>query len=72
MTRLLEEAFAIAAALPQAEQDALGRAVLAELASEREIDAAIAAHPDGLARLADEALEEHRTGRTEPLDLDAL
>ena len=72
MTRLLEEAFAIAAALPEADQDALGRALLAELASERDIDAAIADRPDGLARLADEALEEHRTGRAEPLDPDAL
>ena len=68
MTRLLEQAFAAAAALPDSEQDALARALLSELASERAIDAAIVARPDALERLANEAVAEHRAGRTEPLD----
>jgi hypothetical protein len=72
MTELLEQAFAAAARLPEAEQDALARALLADLASEAGIDAAISARPDALARLAEEALAEHRAGRTEPLDPDAL
>jgi hypothetical protein len=72
MTQLLEQAFAAVAQLPAAEQDALARALLAELASEAAIDAALERRPDALARLADEALEEHRAGRTEPLDPDAL
>lgn len=72
MTHLLEQAFAAAARLPAEEQDALARALLADLASEQAIDAALARDPDALARLADEALAEHRAGRTEPLDPDAL
>ena len=72
MTQLLEQAFAAAARLPDAEQDALARALLAELASEGAIDAALERRPDVLARLADEALEEHRAGRTQPLDPDTL
>ena len=72
MTRLLEEAFAAAAELPEAEQNALASALLSELASEQAIDAAIAARPDVLARLANEAQAEHRAGRTEALDPDRL
>jgi hypothetical protein len=72
MTRLLEQAFAAAAALPEAEQNDLASALLEELASERDIDQAIASRPDVLAHLAEEAIEEHRSGRTEPLDPDAL
>ncbi|HKG92228.1 MAG TPA: hypothetical protein VKA84_10065 [Gemmatimonadaceae bacterium] len=72
MTRLLEQAFAAAARLPAEEQDALARALLADLASERAVDAALARDPGALGRLADEALAEHRAGHTEPLDPDAL
>lgn len=72
MTRLLDEAFAAAAELPEAEQNALAIALLSELASEQAIDAAIATRPDVLARLADEALAEHRAGRTVALDPDRL
>ena len=72
MTRLLEEAFAAVAELPEAEQNALASALLSELASEQVIDAAIAARPDALARLAKEAIAEHRAGRTEALDHDTL
>ena len=72
MTRLLEEAFAAAAGLPEADQNALARALLDELASEHEIDSAIASRPDALVRLADEALLEHREGRTRPFDPDAV
>ena len=72
MTQLLEQAFAAAARLPAEEQDALARTLLSELASERDIDERLAATPDALARLADEALAEHRAGRTEPLDPERL
>lgn len=72
MTHLLGSAFAAAAQLPEAEQDALGRALLAELASESTIDAAISGAPGALARLAAEAREEHRAGRTEALDPERL
>lgn len=72
MTRLLEEAFAAAAGLPEADQNALALALLDELASEREIDGVISSRPDALTRLAEEALAEHRAGRSEPLDPDRL
>lgn len=67
-----ESAFAAAAQLPEAEQVALARALLAELASEAAIDGAIAAAPDALSRLAAEAIGEHRRGQTQPLDLERL
>ena len=72
MTQRLERAFAAAARLPADEHDALARALLHDLASEQVIDERIAASGDELARFADEALAEHRTGRTEPLDPDRL
>jgi hypothetical protein len=40
-------------------------------ASERRWDDSFAASTDVLAQLADEALAEHRAGRTEPLDPDS-
>lgn len=72
MTQLLEKAFAAAARLPAEDQDALARALLSDLASERAIDERLSATPDALARLADEALAEHRSGRTESLDPEQL
>jgi hypothetical protein len=72
MTALLEKAFAEAAQLSEAEQDALARWLLDELASERRWDVAFAASHDALARLADAALEEFRAGKTEKLDPDTL
>jgi hypothetical protein len=72
MTKLLEEAFAEASNLPPAEQDAVANWLLAELASERRWEKALAASPSALERLADEALDDHRAGRTRKLDPDAL
>ena len=72
MTQLLEEAFAAAARLPAEDQDALARALLSDLASERAIDERIAGTGDKLAQFADEALAEYRAGRTEPLDPERL
>jgi hypothetical protein len=72
MTKLLEKAFAEAAKLPDADQDALAQAVLAELGSERRWDELFAASADVLSELAEEALAEHRAGRTKRLDPDTL
>ncbi len=68
MTALLEQAFAEAAKLPAAEQELLARRLLAELAAEDDFDRALAASGDKLARLAGEALAEHRAGLTQELD----
>lgn len=70
MTQALELAFAEAAKLPESEQDTPARWILDELASERRWDQAFAASADALGRLADEALAEHRAGRTRELDLE--
>lgn len=72
MTKLLEQAFAEAGWLPEAEQDALAQRVLDELRSEREWAQRFAASEDVLERLADEALAEKREGRTVPLARDRL
>ena len=72
MTALLEKAVAVAQTLPESDQDALAAWILETISSECYWDALFAASQDALARLADEALAEHRQGRTEPLDPDAL
>ena len=72
VTQLLEKAFAEASKLPQTEQDALAQWILEELASERRWEEAFANSPEALAQLADEALAEHRAGRTQALDPDDL
>ena len=74
MNQLLQKAFDRAAELPQAEQDKFARFLLAELESERQW-AELFARPESenlLECLADEALAEHRTGRTRPLALEDL
>jgi hypothetical protein len=72
MTKALEEAFAEASRLPDPEQEALAAWILEELASERCWQEAFARSAEVLERLADEALAELRSGRTEPLDPAAL
>ena len=74
MNQLLQKAFDRAAELPQAEQDKFARFLLAELESERQW-AELFARPESenlLEHLADEALAEHRAGRTRPLALEDL
>jgi hypothetical protein len=72
MTKLLQRAFDEASKLPDGEQDALGRILLEQLASERRWEELFAGSEDLLAELADQALAEHRAGRTEKLDPDKL
>ena len=71
MTVLLEQAFRAAAQLPEAEQNVLAARLMAELAKEDEFDRAIAKSGDKLAKLAAEALAEHRAGLTQPLGTSA-
>jgi hypothetical protein len=72
MTKLLEKAQAEVAALPPDQQDDVARWRLAELAYERRWDESIARSQTGLERLADEAVAEHRAGRSTPLDPDEM
>jgi hypothetical protein len=72
MRKLLEKAFEEASKLPEEEQDALARALLEELVSERRWDELFASSPDLLRELSEEALREYRAGGTEKLDPDKL
>ena len=74
MNQLLKSAFNRAAELPSEEQDRFALFLLAELDSERQW-ADLFARPESedlLERLADEALLEHRSGRTQRLMMDDL
>ena len=70
MTRLLEEAFQKASALPESEQDALAALILADLEDERRWNESFSNTQDLLAELAAEARAEHQSGRTLPLSLE--
>lgn len=72
MTKLLEAAFAAAAKLAPEDQDSLAAAILEEVAADVRWTAGFQHDPEALERLADEALDEHRAGRTERLDPDRL
>ncbi|MFN2455722.1 MAG: hypothetical protein ABR577_16045 [Pyrinomonadaceae bacterium] len=68
MTELLEKAFAEASKLSQEAQDMLAQMLLDDLAAEEKWDDAFAKSQDKLALLADEALAEHRSGKTKALE----
>jgi len=67
MTQLLEKALNEVAKLPPSEQDALAAILLEELASEKKWSELFAQSQDVLAKLAEEALAEHRAGKSTPL-----
>ena len=74
MTKLLQQAFERASELTETEQDKFARFLLAELESERQWTE-IFARPESedlLECLADEALSEHRAGRTRALTAEDL
>jgi len=66
-TKLLSDAFEQASQLPEADQDALAEWLLEELKSERRWDQLFTSSAETLSSLADEALAEHRAGKTRPL-----
>ena len=68
MTAALQEAFEKAAALPPERQEALAAIVMEEIAAEDRWQHSFAQSQDALAKLAAEALDEDRQGRT--LDMD--
>jgi len=69
MIALLEKAFAEAAKLSEAEQEALAQQILAEIESEKKWDVLFARSHE---KLGEEALAEFRAGRTEELNPDEL
>ncbi|HEX5760481.1 MAG TPA: hypothetical protein VF121_14945 [Thermoanaerobaculia bacterium] len=58
--------------LPDDTQDRVAARLLEELADEAKWDAAFAVSAERLEKLAAEALEEYRAGRTEELGFDQL
>ena len=72
MTALLTKAFEQAAQLPDVEQNALAKWLLDELQSEKRWSESFAESEDVLEKLADEALEAKRQGKTTPLNLERL
>jgi hypothetical protein len=71
MTELLKKAFDAVSALPPERQNALAEMILAEIQDDKLWDEAFARSQDKLAAMADEALEEHRAGKTRSM-LDVL
>lgn len=72
MTKALQDVFKEAEKLPEAEQVQLAAAIRAELEAETVWAGRLAASTEALEVLADEALAEHQSGRTRPLDPDKL
>jgi hypothetical protein len=72
MTELLQKAFDQASKLPSEEQNAIAVWLIDEMESERKWDDLFSRSQDVLERMANEALAEHRSGLTKPLDPDSL
>jgi len=72
MTELLEQALAKLETLPHQEQDAIAAMILEELEDERRWDESFARSSNLLAKLAAEAMAEHRAGKTQELDPETL
>lgn len=72
MTEQLKQVFDMASALPPSEQDALAAILLEEIRSEARWQELFDQSGDILDRLAEQALKEHREGKTLPLDPDSL
>jgi len=68
MTVLLKKAFDAVSALPPERQDALAKMILAEIQDDKQWDEAFAQSQDKLAVMADEALAEHRAGKTRSME----
>jgi hypothetical protein len=66
MTELLEKAFAEAAKLPAAEQNALAERILEALKSERRWNELFESSQDLLEKWTDDSLTEHKSGKTFP------
>jgi len=72
MTERLEQAIAQLKTLSTAQQDAIASLILAELEEEQRWDDSFARSPNLLAKLAAEAMAEHRLGKTQELDPETL
>lgn len=72
MTELLTKAFEEVSKLPHEMQDEVAQRILVDLAGEMRWDETLARSQDLLERLADEALDDLRAGRTQEMGIDEL
>ena len=72
MTELLEQAIAKLKTRPISEQDSIAALILEEIEEDNRWDESFARSPDLLAKLAAEAMAEHRAGKTQELDSETL
>ncbi|MFM2027740.1 MAG: hypothetical protein RLZZ339_2457 [Cyanobacteriota bacterium] len=72
MTERLEQAIAQLKTLSTDQQDAIATLILAELEEEQRWHDSFARSPNLLAKLAAEAMAEHRSGKTQELDPETL
>jgi hypothetical protein len=72
MTGLLKQAFEAASKLPEDEQNALAALILEEVEADSSWEESFASSAAQLEKLAAEAVEDHRHGRTTPLDPDRM
>ena len=70
MTQLLEKVFSEASKLSELEQNALARWLIEEMRSEKKWEHSFSESEEMLSHLADEALNEYKKGKAEPLNLD--
>jgi len=72
MTKLLAQAFEKASELPEDLQDQLARELLEELAGEARWDQTLEQSGEALDRMAEQALQEYRAGKTKEMGFDEL
>jgi len=72
MTERLEQAIAQLKTLSTDQQDAIASLILAELEEEQRWNDSFTRSPNLLAKLAAEAMAEHRSGKTQELDPETL
>lgn len=72
MTKLLQKAFKKASQLPDIEQNTFAKWVIGELEAEKKWEEMLADSEDVLDKLADEALDAHRQGKTKTLNIARL
>lgn len=72
MSNLLDEAYAAAKELPEEAQEAIGAVLLAEMDADQRWEQLLSQPSDVIEQMIDKALENHRLGKTLPLDPDTL
>ncbi|MBV6502361.1 MAG: hypothetical protein AKCLJLPJ_00405 [Fimbriimonadales bacterium] len=66
MSRTFDQAIEMASKLPEKDRDALGALLIREMQSEKRWAKLLKGSQDKLSKLADEALKEHKAGKTKP------